>query len=64
MNKGGISTELMLPMMVALNMYFKSWNIDFKGGTLTPEVIPLDVLWIDADNVLIINPEGDYITKE
>lgn len=64
MKKGGIGTALMLPMMVAAHEFFKVWNINFRGGTLTPEVIPLDVLWVDKSNVLIVKPEGGYITKE
>ena len=64
MNKGSIGNPLMLPMMVGLHELFKEWNINFKGGTLIPEVIPLDVLWVDKSNVLIVKPEGGYITKE
>lgn len=53
-----------VPLMVDYQTWFEDWGfLNAGSGGLTPEVIPDGVLWANINDVIIRNPQGDYIAE-
>ncbi len=60
-----LNTKKVLPDIVqTATEWFPEWGLIIVGsGTLTPEIIPLDAIWVSEEDVLTSDLKGTFIVR-